>query len=1102
MSSVRQSELFAGEDWTVLYRAFTQINFNASDPPSINKALTAYIQQNYPEDFNDWIEQSEFVMLLDLLSWLAGTLAFKTDINARENFLGAAEARESILRLARFLSYNPRRNQPARGLLKIEEVSTDDDVIDSYGANLNGVSVQWNNPDDPDWQEHFTLIMNNAFLPNNQYGQPIKSGTVGGVRTQGYTVNNTLASPLRFTATAAGTAMTFEVCNGDFDDGGSFSEIAPDYNAAFNLYYRNDSKGNDSSGTGFFMLFKQGQLSNQTYNIPTPQENQVIDINITGINDSDVWVQTVDDSGSVTTNWTKVPAIFSENITFNSIPSSVRNIFSVVTQDSDKVSIRFSDGRFGAAPVGNTRIWYRTSNGLNYQIRPQDIDRVRLPIPYVNAQGVAHTLFVTFSLAETVSNSAPRETDDQIRLRAPSVYGSQNRMVSGEDYNTFPLQQNIAVKMKAVNRVYSGHSRYIDLNDPTATYQDVNIFSDDGIFYQERRDTTIDVPTSLNRTPAEIVANYIQIAINRQQTSNYVQSLLLSNIYLEPTGATWTQSTAAKFSSTGYFSGVGSGTQFVPGASLFVKTPAGSQMWVSIASISGSIIVAPATGAPGPVTLAEPIPTGSTIVSVLPPFYPTLGADVVVGAQNNVANNQSFTLSYDYSQQAWTLGPAINSTTPMINGTSVLVSTADYLSGGMWRIGAFGIIYIFSSLNSVQWYFEGDKAVDAQSGKVEQDYIRIMKSNTDLSSTGYDSSMNLRNIGMQKDYNIAVDKLIQYSDGYTDPRCVEVKFIDADEDGQPDDPDTGIRIGVSSLAQHIFFVLNSATSLYDPFYSTVVFEQESDRMAANVPQGTIAYQLNGVTTATSNTFWSYGSAGWSMVFTTYKHCLGRGPNVAATWYGAGLVAKTVPTGDQLSFQWKHYATTEHRIDPSKTNIIDIFVLTTEFDYLVRQWIANGCVPADQPLPPSELDLRLAFATFEDYKMFSDEIVWRPASYKYLFGVGADPELQAQFKIVKLANAPLSDGEIRSRVIKAVNDYFNVSLWDFGATFYFSELSAYIHQQLATNVASVVIVPTSSDGSFGDIYEVTCRSNEIFVSSAQVSDVIIITSNTAANLRIR
>lgn len=101
-ATARQSDLFAGEVWTSIYAAFTSINFNATDPVSINQALQNYIRVNYPESFNDWIVSSEFIAIIDLLSWLAGTLAYKTDLAARENFIDTAESRESILRLARF----------------------------------------------------------------------------------------------------------------------------------------------------------------------------------------------------------------------------------------------------------------------------------------------------------------------------------------------------------------------------------------------------------------------------------------------------------------------------------------------------------------------------------------------------------------------------------------------------------------------------------------------------------------------------------------------------------------------------------------------------------------------------------------------------------------------------------------------------------------------------------------------------------------------------------------------------------------------------------------------------------------------------------------
>ena len=204
----------------------------------------------------------------------------------------------------------------------------------------------------------------------------------------------------------------------------------------------------------------------------------------------------------------------------------------------------------------------------------------------------------------------------------------------------------------------------------------------------------------------------------------------------------------------------------------------------------------------------------------------------------------------------------------------------------------------------------------------------------------------------------------------------------------------------------------------------------------------------------------------------------------------------------LAFQWKHYAVSDYRIDPSRTNVHDIFVLTSEYDYQTRLWIKNGADANSVPTPPTELDLRLAFEEFEPYSIFSDQIVWRPVQYKFLFGTGAADELRGKFKTVKLPNSSLSDGEVQAAVVKAINNYFDVRFWDFGETFYYTELAAYIHQSLANMISSVVFVPTFQNSNFGDGFEIRCRSDEIFISTAQVGDVQIIPSNTAANLRIR
>ena len=126
--SVRQRNLFAAEDFTVVYDSFKQANFKAYDYDSIRSAMVDYIRDNYPENFNDWISSSEFVALIELIAFMGHNIAFRTDLASRENFLSTAERRASVLRIADFLGYKPTRALPARGLLKISTVKTTQNV--------------------------------------------------------------------------------------------------------------------------------------------------------------------------------------------------------------------------------------------------------------------------------------------------------------------------------------------------------------------------------------------------------------------------------------------------------------------------------------------------------------------------------------------------------------------------------------------------------------------------------------------------------------------------------------------------------------------------------------------------------------------------------------------------------------------------------------------------------------------------------------------------------------------------------------------------------------------------------------------------------------
>src|SRR6056300_1743121 len=133
----RQNRLLLAEDWKRIYQSFRNADFQSYDFDNLRRTMINYLRQNYPEDFNDYIESSEYLALIDMIAFLGQNLSFRIDLNARENFLETAERRESILRLARMLAYNPRRNQAANGLLKINSVKTTENITDSAGIKLS-----------------------------------------------------------------------------------------------------------------------------------------------------------------------------------------------------------------------------------------------------------------------------------------------------------------------------------------------------------------------------------------------------------------------------------------------------------------------------------------------------------------------------------------------------------------------------------------------------------------------------------------------------------------------------------------------------------------------------------------------------------------------------------------------------------------------------------------------------------------------------------------------------------------------------------------------------------------------------------------------------
>ena len=402
----RQNRLLVAEDWRKIYQAFQQADFKSYDFETLRRTMVAYLRENYPDDFNDFVESSEYVALIDLIAYISQALSFRVDLNARENFLETAERRNSVLRLARLINYNAKRNKAATGLLKIDSISTSQDVLDSTGTNLANQNIIWNDSANANYREQFTTILIAANHTGQLFGTPRESGKIGGIDTEVYTLSsNQLDLPIfKFQSAVGGVTRQFEIIPSTITDSASIYESSPVPGTGLTYTYRSDGSGDSSNNTGFFFLFKQGRLESQDFTVDSSVTNFVKSFATSNINDTDVYLYKLDQFGQIAEAWSKVPSLSGNNAIYNSLSKTERNVYNVVTKANDAIDLVFGDGNFANIPLGNFRLYYRISDNAKYGIQSSDMQDVQLTVPYTDANGAQQTLSLSLSLKSSVYN--------------------------------------------------------------------------------------------------------------------------------------------------------------------------------------------------------------------------------------------------------------------------------------------------------------------------------------------------------------------------------------------------------------------------------------------------------------------------------------------------------------------------------------------------------------------------------------------------------------------------------------------------------------------------------------------------------------------------
>ena len=1123
MASVdRQNKLIAAEDWKKIYQSFKNADFKSYDFDNLRRTMITYLRENYPEDFNDYIESSEYLALIDLIAFLGQNLAFRFDLNARDNFLELAERRESVLRLARLLSYNPKRTQPANGLLKFTSISTTESVVDSNGRNLSNQTIVWNDSANSNWYEQFIKVINAALPETSQFGKAVDSAIISGVPCDQYRFNatNTEVPIYGFSKSIDGRNIDFEVVSTSFSGADAIYEEPPFPTNSLAFLYRDDGGGPPSSNTGFFVHFRQGTLQESTFTIERPSTSETLDIDSPNVNNTDVWLYGLDSIGFETELWSKVDSVEGNNIIYNSLSKNIRNIYSVLTRSLDRVRLIFADGTFGNLPQGNFKVYYRTSNGLSYTINPADIRNVTIDIPYISRSGKREIVTVALSLKYTVSNATIAETSDEIKSNAPATYYTQSRMITGEDYNILPLSVNQeVVKIKSINRVSSGISRYFDLKDATGKYSTTNLFGTDGAIYKE---PTVDIFTFNVNTRSDIenvVLNQIEPILTLRKTVDFYLDKY-PTITLSPNFSAFYQRTSAVNLSTGYIGDVddastkklGSFTSsnlryLVPGALLKFVPPAGkifdkdntiidlaqadenskTYIWskvINVISDGTSSNTGLLKDGTGPLILNDVVDQGSYLDSILPKFVTGLEPSVINRMVDLIFANKEFGLRYDANLTAWklvtdtnvdkkndfSLGKSGDVSNQQLDASWIILFETN---GETYTVTSRGTRYVFESEREIRFFYDSsDKVYDTNTGKIVRDKIAVLGINTAPDSPQ----------PISQDINWEIVGEYKGSDGYIDSKKISISFYDNDEDGVVDNPEIFDVIVAPDVNSSEKFIFQKSRVSIDGITDYYFIKNENNLIRIFASQDAIDSNLLAdrqlVYVIDEDVIKVFYQQSQTFVITTeYRAFVGR---------------------SGLKFQYVHAADESARIDPSSTNIIDVFMLTKTYDTQYRLWL-NGD-SAVKPLPPSSDALYINFgAELNKIKAISDEVIYHPVKYKNLFGSKADISLQATFKVVKNSSLIVSDNDIKTGVVSAVKEFFSIDNWDFGDTFYFGELATYIMNRMTPKIANIVLVPKNQNLAFGSLYEIKSNPDEIFASSVSVDNIEIISEITAARL---
>lgn len=502
-------------------------SYVGKDFTTLKENIINYTKTYFPDTYSDFNEASPGMVFIEQAAALTDMLSFYQDIQLKESLLIHATEKKNVIALAQSMGYRPKVTTPAVVTLTIYQT-----VPSVYFAE--GATGQNFGPD-----ERYFLSIKEGMVVESSTNSNITFRTTDNVdfaidvdREIEVYERDTNGIPLRYLVTKTVTAIsaTENVETFTFGDDTDYPSITINNSNIIDIVSVVDSDGNKWYEVPYLAqetVFVEkpntpvnSSLSSEVAEVPYILEVKKVPKRFSVKVNPDNTIQLQFGSGDVALNDEQILPN-TKNIGLG-LASSIKRL-----NEGIDPSNFLKTNTFGVAPVNtNLTITYLTGGGVESNVNQGDLTVIRrvefnddlLSFPDGLVESINDTkASVAVENIAAATGGRGAESIDEIRQNTLSMFGSQNRAVTKQDYEVRAL--SMPARYGSVAKVYVSADGEIDNNSPAsilANPKNISEFTElvESLKELSKEETQKELVKYLNNKKSNIVESNNPFAIN------------------------------------------------------------------------------------------------------------------------------------------------------------------------------------------------------------------------------------------------------------------------------------------------------------------------------------------------------------------------------------------------------------------------------------------------------------------------------------------------------------------------------------------------------------------------------------------------------------